>query len=105
VGHTKGQAKNPQRKNWNLVCTYGRLNDAGRYEVTGRETIGTFQGHEDAWDALAILELEKYGTSEDELIKVVPSFYKGNRAAANIGKLSNKRGAKGARRYTLEPVE
>ena len=105
VGHTKGQANNPQRKSWNLVCTYGRLNDAGKYEVTGREIIGTFQGHEDAWDALAILETTKYGTSEDELSKVVLSFYKGNRAAANIGKLSDKRGAKGARRYTLEPIE
>lgn len=105
VGHEKGQEKNPQRKTWNLVCTYGRLNDAGKYEVTGREIIGTFQGHDDAWDALAIRETTKYGTSEEELASVVLSFYKGDRAAANISKLSNKRGAKGARRYTMEPVE
>jgi hypothetical protein len=105
VGHVKGQEKNPQRKTWNLVCTYGRLNDAGKYEVTGREIIGTFQGHDDAWDALAIRETTKYGTSEEELASVVLSFYKGDRAAANISKLSNKRGAKGARRYTMEPVE
>jgi hypothetical protein len=106
VGRDRQREKNPQSKQWNLVCTYGRLNDAGRYEETGREILGTFIGHENAWRKLIEIERTKYGTSDEEFRRVRGTFHKEiQSASANMGKLSDKRGAKGARRYTLEPVE
>lgn len=105
VGHDRQREKNPQSKQWNLVCTYGRLNDAGRYEETGREILGTFIGNENAWRKIVEVEKTKYGTSDEELLGVRDTFKKSNQSAsANINKLSDKRGAKGARRYTLEPI-
>lgn len=106
VGHDRQREKNPQSKHWNLVCTYGRLNDAGRYEETGREILGTFIGHKNAWRKLIEIERTRYGTSDEEFRRVKGTFHKEiQKASANMGKLSDKYGAKGARRYTLEPVE
>lgn len=106
VGHDRQREKNPQSKPWNLVVTYGRLNERGRYEEVGKEILGTFTGHENAWRKIVEIEKTKYGTSDEELLSVKGTFNKSNqRASANINKLSDKYGAKGARRYTLEPVE
>jgi predicted GIY-YIG superfamily endonuclease len=106
VGHDRQREKNPQSKLWNLVVTYGRLNERGRYEEVGKEILGTFTGHENAWRKIVEIEKAKYGTSDEELLGVKGTFNKSNQSAsANIDKLSDKHGAKGARRYTLEPVE
>lgn len=106
VGHDRQREKNPQSKLWNLVVTYGRLNERGRYEEVGKEILGTFTGHENAWRKIVEIEKTKYGTSDEELLSVRDTFKKSNQSAsANIDKLSDKRGAKGVRRYTLEPIE
>ena len=104
VAHNKSKANNPQCKDWNLVVTYGYLNELGRYEETGREILGEFRGHDDAWQEIVEIEKTRYGTSDEELASIYQSFRKGFRGAANVNKLSNKRGSKGARRYTLEPI-
>lgn len=106
TGQAKKIQNNPQTKRWNLIVTYGRLNERGSYEEVGKEILGTFMGKTNAWQKVVEIEKTKYGTSDEELLSVKGSFDTSSKgAAANISKLSNKSGAKGVRRYTVEPVE
>lgn len=103
VGHDRQREKNPQSKLWNLVVTYGRLDERGSYEEVGKEILGTFTGRENAWRKIIEIEKTKYGTSDEELRRARGNFFKGGgRGAAGFDEIAYR---KFARRYTLEPVE
>ena len=102
IARSRVKEINPQYKIWNLVVTYAHINNKGKYEQIGSELLGTFRGHDDAWDALCDIERTKYGTSEEDMIRTCLNFYKSNRGAACFDEIAYKRFA---RRYTLEPVE
>jgi predicted GIY-YIG superfamily endonuclease len=102
IARSRVKTTNPQYKTWNLVVTYAHINSKGKYEPTGSELLGTFRGHDDAWDALCEIERTKYGTSEEDMIRTCLNFYKGNRGAACFEEIAYKRFA---RRYTLEEIK
>lgn len=101
TAHDKFKVNNPQYKDWNLVVTYGQLNSAGQYEVTGKEILGRFRGKDDAWVALCEIERTKYGTSKEDMARTKSTFSKGTRGAACFKEIAYR---KFARRYTLEPI-
>ena len=102
IGHDRQREKNPQSKPWNLVVTYGHLNERGRYEEVGKEMLGTFIGRENAWRKIVEIEKTKYGTSDEELLRARGNFHKGNQGAACFDEIAYN---KFARRYTLETIE